>query len=246
MKSEKDLMIGGLFRSVGREHGYENVEARFYPFKEFKSTWCRSGGRAEFKVSDYLKWADDAVLEDFARCLFGRISNKWRREVYTDRLRAWLQSDEFILRNRPIYLDRSRNLTLSPVGRDLDLREMRSNLKDEGLIEDSSDAFLSWTLSDNIHRVGYCSVIMRVIAVSSVLDTPSIPDYVAEYVLYHELLHLESGRGSFVTGHDREFRMREKMYPKWREADGWLKKVASKESPGVAASQRQEYQYVGP
>jgi len=232
VKSEKDMMIGELFRSVGREHGYDNIEARFYPFKEFKSTWCRSGQRAEFRVSDYLRWAGDSVLEDFARCLFSRISNRWRREVYTERLRTWLQSDEFILRNRPTYLERSRNLSLSPVGRVLDLCEMRASLREKGLIEDSSDAFLSWTVSDNVHRVGYCSVIMRVIAVSSVLDTLSIPGYVAEYVLYHEILHLESGRGSFSAGHDREFRAREKMYPKWREADEWLKRVASKKALG--------------
>lgn len=231
MKSEKDLMVGEVFRSVGNEHGYDDVQARFYPFKEFKSTWCRNGQRAELRISDYLRWADDAILEDFARCLFARISNRGRREVYTDRLRTWLQSQEFIVRNRPLYLERSRNLTLSPTGRVLDLRNIRANLKDKGLIEDSSDAFLSWTVCGNVHRVGYCSVIMRVIAVSSVLDTGSMPDYVAEYVLYHEILHLESGLGSLFSGHGREFRMREKMHPKWREADEWLKKVASMRVP---------------
>ncbi|MDD1773276.1 MAG: M48 family metallopeptidase [Methanomassiliicoccales archaeon] len=232
MKSEKDLMVSELFRSVGREYYYQDVEARFYPFKEFKSTWCRNRQRAEFRISDYLKWADDAVLEDFARCLFGRISSRGRREVYTDRLRTWLQSQEFILRNRPLYLERSRNLTLSSAGRVLDLHEIRDNLKNKGLIEDSSDAFLSWTVCGNVHRVGYCSIIMRVIAISSILDTASMPDYVAEYVLYHEILHLESGRGSLSSGHGREFRMKEKMYPEWREADEWLKKVASKRAPG--------------
>jgi len=233
VKSEKDLMVGEMFRLVGREHGYDDVKARFYPFKEFKSTWCRNGQTAEFRISDYIQWANDEVLEDFARCVFGRISNRGRREVYTDRLRRWLQSQEFILRNRTLYLERSRNLTLSPAGQVLDLREIRANLKDKGLIEDSSDAFLSWTVCGNVHRVGYCSVIMRVIAISSVLDTISMPDYVVEYVLYHEILHLESGLGSLPSGHGREFRMKEKMYPKWREADEWLKKVASRKELGT-------------
>lgn len=227
MISARDSIVNDMFRLIGREHGCNDVRARFYPFKEFKSTWCRSGGRTEFKISDYLQNADAGVLEDFSRCLFSRISNKGRREVYTDRLRSWLQSEEFISMNRPLYLERSRNLSLSPVGRFLNLKEIHASLKDKGLSQDSFDAVLSWTVSQNAHRVGYCSVIMRVIGISSVLDTPSIPDFVAEYVLYHEILHLESGLASLTSGHDRDFRVRERMYPNWRTAEDWLKKVAT-------------------
>ncbi len=233
MKSARDSIVDDMFHLIGREHGCDDVRARFYPFKEFKSTWCRNGGKVEFKISDYLQHADAGVLEDFSRCLFSRISNKGRKEVYTERLRSWLQSKEFISMNRSLYLERSRNLSLSPAGRFLNLKEIHANLKDKGLIQDSSDAVLSWTISRNVHRVGYCSVIMRVIGISSVLDTPSIPDFVAEYVLYHEILHLESGLASLASGHDRDFRVRERMYPNWRIAEDWLKKVATGKIAGT-------------
>jgi hypothetical protein len=56
---------------------------------------------------------------------------------------------------------------------------------------------------------------------------------VAEYVLYHEILHLESGLDSLTSGHDRDFRIKEKMYVKWKEADEWLNKVASRRVLGT-------------
>lgn len=226
MKTEKDLQIQGLFDAAGARHGFDAVDARFYPFKEFKSTWVRSGRRAELRVTDYLKCADDAILEDFVGCLCARILSRGRREVYTDRLRAWLTSDEFVARNQPLYLSRSRNLTLSGAGSTIDLEAMRDRLRDEGLIQDAADAYLSWTISGNRHRVGYCSVIMKVIAVSSALDCSAVPDFVSEYVLYHELLHLETGLEGLAAAHGADFRRRERLHPHWREAEDFLKKLA--------------------
>jgi predicted metal-dependent hydrolase len=52
-------------------------------------------------------------------------------------------------------------------------------------------------------------------------------------VLYHEILHLESGLASLASGHDRDFRVRERMYPNWRIAEDWLKKVATGKIAGT-------------
>ncbi len=228
MKTPNDKRLENALELIGKDYGFDGIEARFYPFKELKSTWLRSGYRAEFRVSDYLQSADDGILLDFGHSLFTRASRRGRRERYSEKLRSWLRSPQFIEVNRPTYLDRSRNLSLSPAGEAHDLNEIRTSLKDRGLINDSSDAFISWTIKDNRHRVGYCSVLMKVIAVSSVLDSESVPRYVPEYVLYHELLHLETSEGCLTAGHGRAFRARERLYLEWREAEEWLKRLSSK------------------
>jgi hypothetical protein len=219
--------ISEPFQLVGREFGYDNVEAEFYPFKEFKTTWQRCGTRAEFKVTDYLEEAAPEMLDDFARCLFQRIQKR-RREVYTDRLRTWMQSSEFVERNQPLYLRRSRNLRLTTKGTAHDMEGLMDSLRTQGLVEDCRDAYLSWTDRPNRYRMGYCSVLMRVVAVSSALDSPEVPSFVPEYVLYHELLHLRSGIEALYYQHDARFRRLERMHPRWREAEQWLKRVASR------------------
>ncbi len=215
-----------IFQSVGSDFGFKRIGAEFRPFKEFKTTWERCGEHANFKVTDYLRSANENVLRDFAETIFTRIERR-RKEEYTERMKTWLRSNEFLSRNRPLYLGRSRNLRLSPEGRAFDLRELAESLRSQGLIEDSQDAYLTWTDRPNRSRMGYCSLLMRVIAVSSALDDPQIPESVARYVLYHELLHLELGVDTLRGQHDPAFRRAERLYPKWRESEAWLKRIAS-------------------
>ncbi len=222
--SDDDLQI--LFQDIGRSYGYGTIRAGFVPFKEFKSKWRRSGDNVSFEISDYLQEANPLILEDYGHALFNRVK-RGKGELYTDRMREWLQSSDFVHLNQPIYVGRSRNLAVSPQGHTYDLKKAYRELQDEGLVSNAQDAVISWTKKGNTYRVGYCSVLMRVIAVSSALDNPEIPDYVHRYVLYHELLHLEKGLTLSPRHHTSSFRNQERLFPRWREAEGWLKRLAS-------------------
>ena len=214
------------FQEAGRRFGFSEVEASYHPFKEFKTTWQRTGTKAGFRVTDYLLGADEGVLQDFAGCLFTRIQQR-KREIYTPKVREFLRSERFLRLNQEKYLRRSRNVTLSPLGDHYDLGALLNSLRRKGLVQDGEGTFLTWTDRPNRFRMGYCSVLMKVVAISSALDSSRVPDFVAEYVLYHEMLHLQLGTDSLRSYHDAEFKRMERRYPRWREAEGWLKKVAS-------------------
>jgi hypothetical protein len=221
-----DATLERVINAVGKEYGYGQIRAQFYPFKELKGTWIRRGSQLSLRISDYMCWADEEIIEDFARSLFCRIKSRNRKESYGETFKNWIQSREFVEKNRPIYLQRSRNLKLSPLGSTFNLEEIRRQLEETGLVRERPDAYLTWTINGNKSRVGCCSVIMKVIAISSLLDSPSVPPIVPAYVLYHELLHLEMSSEQLFAGHGPEFRRREKMFPEWNEAELWLKKIA--------------------
>jgi hypothetical protein len=227
MMNENDAEeLKSTFSSRGREHGFDFVEARFYPFKELKSSWQRNRWKVAFRISDYLSGCGGEILMSYADSLFDRIGG-CKRVQYNQRVMEWLKSKEFIDRNRPLYLERSRNLLLSDEGEFHHLSTAMDELRCKGLVEDAEDVYLTWTRGDNRKRVGHCSVLMKVIAISSALDSKDVPDFVPEYVLYHELLHLESGRETLSPRHGPEFRRMERLYPQWQEAEAWLRKVAS-------------------
>jgi hypothetical protein len=217
-----------MFRSIGNTYGYEEVDADFASYKEFKSTWRRCGKKVSFQISDYLGDADQWVLGDFARSLYTRIARNGPPQEYSERMREYLESPEFVGRNQPIYLRRSRNLSRTPAGRAYNLKETYESLLARGMVKACDQASLNWTKSGNRLRVGYCSVLMKVVTISSVLDNEKVPDFVHEYVLYHELLHLEDGLGVGRRHHPASFRQRERMYPKWRESEDWLKRLAAR------------------
>jgi len=224
MDNGSDSRLQSMFSGIGKESGYDFVEARYYPFKELKSTWHRNRWKVAFRISDYMSAGDDMILGEFAQALFRRMETG-NGMAYGDGVLNWLKSPEFLARNRPLYLERSRNLSLSAEGDNYDLRESLGSLEDMGLV-DVEEPYLTWTRGENKKRVGYCSVLMKVIAVSSALDSLRVPDFVHQYVLYHELIHLETGRETLSPRHGREFRRRERLHPRWEDAESWLRKLA--------------------
>lgn len=222
--------LNEVFQSAGRKHGYEDIAAEFAPFKEFKSVWRRWGTKIRFQISDYMEGAGQEVLEDFAGSLYKRIAKKGSADLYTPRLRSWLGSGAFISRSQPLYLERSRNLSLDHRGEVYDLQEAYLGLRERGLVGECPDAVFNWTVRSNRMRVGYCSVLMKVIAVSSILDSEEVPEFVHEYVLYHEILHLEDGIQSGCRHHTSSFRARERLHPQWKESEEWLRKLARRRS----------------
>lgn len=212
------------FNEIGKEHKYDTVNAEFAAFKEFKVRWQRSYKWADFKVSDYLTDAPLEVIDGLAETLFTRICAR-RDPGFSEGLCDWVTKPEFSKYKQPIYLKRSRNLTRSHQGEFKDLNDSYRRLVDSGLVEDDPSIFLSWTKGSSGRKGGQCSVLMKVVAVSSALDDPDVPEYVVDYVMYHELCHLIIGFDPTSERHDREFADLESKYPRQKEAEEWLRKA---------------------
>jgi len=217
-------LLNESFADIGTRHGYDSVTAEFSEFKEFKIKWRRSCGWAEFEVSDYLKDAPREVMEGIAETIFSRISGQ-TKNGYPDDMLRWMTSDEFVLNKQPVYLSRCRNITGSQAGEHVDLMDSYERLMDLGLVTYDKDLVISWTKQPNIKRIGYCSVLMKVIMISSVFDSAMIPYFVTDYVLYHELIHMSKGFDPFGQHHDTDFQMLERLYPMCTEAEEWLKRL---------------------
>lgn len=68
---------------------------------------------------------------------------------------------------------------------------------------------------------------MKLIKINRLLDAPEVPEYIVEYVVYHEMLHHvypayigQSGRRSI---HSKEFKNVEKQFRAYAEAKAWIK-----------------------
>ena len=212
------------FQMVGKEYGYDSVSAEFMESKEFKIKWRRSCGWIEFETSDYLKNAPSDVIKGLAEMIFSRLSGT-RMSEYPKAMHDWITSDEFIKNNQPEFLRRSKNLTRSAKGEHIDLNGSYRRLVDMGLVTYDKDVVISWTKRPNVKSIGHASVLMKVITISSALDSPNIPEFVSDYVLFHELLHLKKGFDPFGERHGTDFRAMESAYPMREEAEKWLRRL---------------------
>jgi len=136
--------------------------------------------------------------------------------------------------------EKARRLSLCPVGDVLDLREIAADLN-QRYFEGRLKVHISWgkAAGENAQPASNCrrtrtaslqlgsySYEDRLIRVHRVLDRPSVPRYVVESVVYHELLHADlppvtrRGRRYF---HTPEFRRRERHFRHFERADCWVR-----------------------
>lgn len=95
---------------------------------------------------------------------------------------------------------------------------------------------LQWNRLLTVAVMGYYQAFRDTVMISLSLDHSDVPEYVLDYVMYHELLHKKHGETRengrrFV--HTPEFRREERQFEKYPEATAFLKNWALKQR-GIA------------
>ncbi|BCL37966.1 SprT-like domain-containing protein [Nostoc sp. MS1] len=89
---------------------------------------------------------------------------------------------------------------------------------------------LTWSRINTYRKLGHYESARDRVVISLTLDDAKVPEFVVEFVLYHELLHKYHGT-KWVQGkrmvHTKEFRDSESKFKFYNEASRWLKKSAS-------------------
>ncbi len=129
---------------------------------------------------------------------------------------------------------RRRRLVLRPVGRALDLRQVRDALN-ERFFGGELAVRITWGRAPSRRRrrcgysvrLGTYSERDNLVRVHRCLDRADVPRYVVEAVVYHEMLHaavppvVENGRRRI---HTPEFRRRERLFRRHDRAERWLER----------------------
>jgi len=86
---------------------------------------------------------------------------------------------------------------------------------------------LCWSSRRATRRLGYYHPDTDTITLSCYLDQQSIPPYVVEYVLYHEMLHKRVGLkevNTYRLAHTAQFKQQERKFQYYEEAEKFLKR----------------------
>jgi hypothetical protein len=99
---------------------------------------------------------------------------------------------------------------------------------------------LHWAPTLSVRCFGFFVASRDLVCLNPALDDAAVPEEVAEFVLYHELLHKKHGTthaGGRRHAHTPEFRAEERLHPAWARARAWLAgAAASAHAPARAAA----------
>jgi hypothetical protein len=197
------------------------IEAHFHPFAGLRSTVTVRNGTLKARVSDLLAEASPLVLEALAEILlartFRRRPSREARECYL----AYTFRPAIRKRIDASRRERGSKRLLPPRGRHHDLEEIFRSLNYRFFHGQISLSRLGWSHQNSRRILGHYDSGHGTIIVSRKLDSPSVPRYLVEYVVYHEMLHIRFAveqRGQRRVVHSREFREAEKRFPQYELA----------------------------
>ncbi len=193
----------------------------------------RVNNTASLTVNEGFIHASEEVLHALVKSAFcGKCQNS------TQLIRSFASSQEY--RNVLMELDLIADVIAeNPQGNCYNLNELFEKLNHEYFGASLTRPRLVWSQIKTYCKFGHYEPARDRIVMSLTLDDASIPEFVIEFVLYHELLHKLHGT-KWVNGRSRvhtpEFRAYECQFKLYKEAESWLGKLASTAGSCVPSS----------
>jgi predicted metal-dependent hydrolase len=205
------------------------MHIEFFPFAGLTHTARMRENRLLIRVSDLLADAPEAVLQSLSLILLGKIYRRTVHEEHHAVYRRFILDSEMQARARNARTTRGRGPRPAVArGRwqNLDTNFERINGDYfEGKLERPR---LAWSSTRSRRILGRYDATHHTVVISLFFDSPLIPDFVLDYVLYHELLHIRHpsrARECRFINHTPEFRAEERRFKAYKKATDWIKKI---------------------
>ena len=205
-----------------------SVVLQFYPYVNLNHTIRLRQGRVIIRLSDILEEAPRPVLSAISsilvfKLLRRRVPEHWKR-LYRD----WACRSDVRERCLQVRRMRGRKSLTSEQGRRFDLRRICEELNLRYFGGQLRIRRLSWSRKRNRRILGHYDDAHNTIVIDRRLDSPQVPRYVVEFVVYHEMLHAffgEEVRNGRRWVHHRPFREAERRFHDYERAQSFIRRL---------------------
>ena len=230
-QSSPEFVFTRVFRRLGIRRVVPDFHVEYRPFSSLRSNIALRGNRACVHISDVLAEAPLIVLEALAEILLAQLFRRQASEEARECYMAYVFEPAVRRRVDEARRLRGRVRLLPARGHYFDLAEIFSRLNQRYFDGEMSSCRIGWTPRPSRSVLGRYDPAHHTIAISSSLDSESVPLEIVEYLVFHEMLHIRiplERRGSRRVVHSRAFHEAEKAFPDYRRVRERLKKIFSK------------------
>lgn len=229
LKSEAH--VEALILETARQRRLERVRAARVTFRPFRSTLysyrIEPDGTARVQLHTAFRTAPDEALAQVAQLILCR-TKKARRELPRGAFDAFVRA----LPKGAFNLPGARRGTAKAIagpGKHRSLDESFARVNETYFAGRMARPKLRWSPARARRILGTYREEADTLIVSQVFDSPKIPLWVLDYLMYHELLHKHLGVGRRADGkrcmHGPEFKRLERKYARYKDAVAFLKKM---------------------
>jgi hypothetical protein len=214
-----------MFTRVGCHGRPPRFVAEFYPYANLTHTIRLVEDAAYVRLSDVFRRAPLAVLEATAAILLARVYRRRAGREFLEAYREFALAQGTRRRLLNMRRKRGRRIASHPRGLHHNLESLFARLNRRHFGARLHRPRLGWSARPWRTQLGCFDPALDQIVVSSRLDRETVPAFVVEYVLFHEMLHVKHPirRASCgLQAHSAEFRQQERRFPFYERARRFL------------------------
>jgi hypothetical protein len=217
-----------VFRDLKPRSLVPRLHVEFCRFANADSFIRLENGELHVRISDLLQGAPAPVTEALAYILLGKLYRRPIARTYSHRYRLYLNRRDVRRQAQLVRQIRGRKFLSGPQGQRHNLEDVFERLNHQHFDGLMGRPLLGWSRGKSRHLLGHFDPAHNAIIISRILDEPSVPPLALEYVMFHEMLHLQhpvDHHGARRRVHTRDFREAEKKFPLLKEAKEMLKRL---------------------
>ncbi len=214
-------LYANIFGQKVKDRPIPTIEVQFYPYTGLHHTIRIRSNKVFVRLSDLIV---DAPIEIHRALAFILISKLLRRKVpiaHEETYRQFSYSPDVLRRIELSHRGRGKKIISSARGEVYDLEKMFRQLNYKYFEGSLKKPTLTWSQRKTHRILGHHDSFHETIVISKTLDSHDVPEWLVEYVLYHEMLHIKHG-SQIVNNrrqhHTKAFRTDEKKFPYYEQA----------------------------
>jgi hypothetical protein len=222
-------VYGEAFRQLEPKRSVPEIDVRFYPYTGLHHTIRVRSGRVYVRISDIFNSAPMDIHRALAFVLVAKLLSRRTPDVHVRAYRDYACSPPVLRASDIARRRRGRKLVSSAQGSVYDLDAMFTKLNRRHFDGTLEKPTLTWSQRRTRRILGHHDPVHETIVISKTLDSPEVPSWFVEYIVYHEMLHIKHparmihGRRYY---HTNAFRADEQRFPHYEKAQDWLDRVA--------------------
>lgn len=220
------------FKLLGKNRPVPELEVNFYPYTGLNHTIRLRSGKVYVRLSDILEDAPNDVHRSLAFMLVSKLLGRKVPILHEKNYRNYTYLPDVQRTAELARRGRGRKIVSTSRGKSYDLDKMFKRLNYryfEGKIRKPT---LTWSQRKTHRILGHHDSIHNTIVISRTLDSHDVPEWLVEFVLYHEMLHIKHP-AQFINGrrqhHTKTFRSDEKKFPHYKQAQELIELLVKEE-----------------
>lgn len=207
------------------------ISVSFYPYVGINHTIRIRNGRVFVRIAEICRDLPASAQRALALILVAKLYRRRVPVAARDVYAAAISTEEYRVRAVANKRKHGRKVVTSSKGMVYDLEAIFDSVNRNYFAGSIEKPTLTWSVRKTYRILGHHDATHKTIVVSKSLDSVSVPKFVVEYIVFHEMLHIHHP-AKVINGrryhHTPAFRRSEQKFLQYVEAEAWIERNVRK------------------